>query len=88
MATTNFTVKNGLTVGTVEVANSTGGINAAAITAGTGVTTNATGIHIGQAVGTGDSVTFNNVDVDGDLRDATNRVFKVYNQSGTVVWGD
>jgi len=65
------------------VANSTG----AFVVAGTGVTVNSTGVHIGQSVGTGDDVTFNNVDVDGDLRDGSNRVFKVYNSSGTVVWG-
>ena len=40
-----------------------------------------------KTMGTWDMVTFDNVDVDGDLRDSSNRVFKVYNASGTVVWG-
>ena len=65
------------------VANSTG----VWVKAGTGTTVNSTGVHIGQSVGTSDDVTFDNVDVDGDLRDSSNRVFKVYNASGTVVWG-
>ena len=58
-----------------------------AVVGNTGVTSNSTGVHIGQAVATTDNVTFNNVDVDGDLRDGSNRVLKVYDSSGTLVWG-
>ena len=58
-----------------------------AVTGGTGVTSNATGVHIGQDVGTTSSVTFDDVDVDGDLRDGSNRVFKVYDSTGTLIWG-
>lgn len=77
-----LTAGNGLTGG--------GDISASrtfAVTGGTGVTSNSTGVHIGQAVATTDNVTFNNVDVDGDLRDGSDRVLKVYDSSGTLVWG-
>lgn len=81
----NITTTRTLTVGAGNgiSTNST----AVAVVGGTGVTSNSTGVHIGQAVATNSNVTFNNVDVDGDLRDGSNRVFKVYNAAGTVVWG-
>ena len=87
MSSQNFRVKNGLEVGSVEIANSSGVVNAAAITAGTGVTTNATGIHIGQAVATTSNVTFNTV-TSTDLKDSSNRTLKIYDTDGsTVLWG-
>jgi hypothetical protein len=77
-----LTAGNGLTGGGTIAASRT-----FAVTGGTGVTSNATGVHIGQDVATTSSVTFDDVDVDGDLRDGSNRVFKVYDSSGTLVWG-
>ena len=58
----------------------------------TGVTSNSTGVHIGQAVGTADNVTFNDVTVSANaiissLQDSSNRVLKIYNSSGSVIWG-
>ena len=81
-STVTLTAGNGLTGGGTIAAS-----RSFAVTGGTGVTSNATGVHIGQDVGTASSVTFDDVDVDGDLRDGSNRVFKVYDSSGTLVWG-
>jgi hypothetical protein len=77
-----LTAGNGLTGGGTIAASRT-----FSVVGGTGVTSNATGIHIGQSVATTANVTFSSVDVDGDLRDGSNRVLKVYNSAGTLVWG-
>jgi hypothetical protein len=82
-----LTAGNGLTGG--------GDITASrsfAVVGGTGVTSNGSGIHIGQSVGTSDSVTFNDVTVSANavissLQDSSNRVLKIYNSSGSLVWG-
>ena len=63
-----------------------------AVTGGTGVTSNSTGVHIGQSVSTSDNVTFNDVTVSANaiissLQDSSNRVLKVYNSSGSLIWG-
>lgn len=83
----SITAGNGLTGGGTIAATRT-------ITAvgGTGVTSNSTGLHIGQAVGTTDDVTFNDVTVSanaviGSLQDSSNRVLKIYNSSGSLIWG-
>lgn len=66
------------------------------VVAGTGVTSNTTGVHIGQAVGTGSSVTFANVVTTAatlttakvtTLQDSSSRTLKIYDSSGTLVWG-
>ena len=82
-----LTAGNGLTGG--------GDITASrnfAVTGGTGVTSNSTGVHIGQAVGVSDNVTFNDVTVSANavissLQDSSNRVLKIYNSSGSIIWG-
>ena len=55
--------------------------------AGTGVSVNSTAVSIGQPVSTTSDVTFNHVDVDGDLRDGSDRVLKIYDSAGALVWG-
>jgi hypothetical protein len=83
----SITAGNGLTGG--------GNITATrniAVTGGTGVTSNSTGVHIGQSVGTTDNVTFNDVTISANaiissLQDSSNRVLKVYNSSGSLIWG-
>ena len=75
----------------------TGGGNIAAsrsfaVVGGTGVTSNSTGVHIGQDVATGASVSFNDITIAAnavieDLYDSSNRLFKVYDSGGSVVWG-
>ncbi len=80
--TVSITAGNGLTGGGTIAAT-----RSLAVGAGTGVTVNSTAVSIGQAVATTSDVTFNNVDVDGDLRDGSNRVLKVYDSAGALVWG-
>jgi hypothetical protein len=63
-----------------------------AVVGGTGVTSNSTGVHIGQDVATGASVSFNDITIAAnavieDLYDSSNRLFKVYDSGGSVVWG-
>ena len=63
-----------------------------AVVGGTGVTSNSTGVHIGQDVATGASVTFNDITIAAnavieDLYDGSNRLLKVYDSGGSVVWG-
>ena len=75
----------------------TGGGNIAAsrsfaVVGGTGVTSNSTGVHIGQDVATGASVQFNDITIAAnavieDLYDSSNRLLKVYDSGGSVVWG-
>ena len=75
----------------------TGGGNIAAsrsfaVVGGTGVTSNSTGVHIGQDVATGASVSFNDITIAAnavieDLYDSSNRLLKVYDSGGSVVWG-
>jgi len=75
----------------------TGGGNIAAsrsfaVVGGTGVTSNSSGVHIGQDVATGASVSFNDITIAAnavieDLYDSSNRLFKVYDSGGSVVWG-
>ena len=83
----SITAGNGLTGGGDITAS-----RSIAVTGGTGVTSNSTGVHIGQAVGTTDNVTFNDVTVSANamissLQDSSNRVLKIYNSSGSVIWG-
>jgi len=83
----SITAGNGLTGGGDITAS-----RSIAVTGGTGVTSNSTGVHIGQAVGTADNVTFNDVTVSANaiissLQDSSNRVLKIYNSSGSVIWG-
>lgn len=69
------------------VANSTGLF----INTQTGITANASGLFIGQDVATTADVTFNKVTASNtaitELRDSSNRVFKVYDNAGNIVWG-
>ncbi|MGY8867356.1 MAG: hypothetical protein ACKVJK_17295 [Methylophagaceae bacterium] len=62
-----------------------------AVTGGTGVTSNSTGVHIGQSVGTSDNVTFAQGTLTTgkitSLTDSSDRVLKVYNSSGSLIWG-
>lgn len=82
-----LTAGNGLTGG--------GDISASrsfAVVGGTGVTSNSTGVHIGQDVATGASVSFNDITIAAnavieDLYDSSNRLLKVYDSGGSVVWG-
>jgi hypothetical protein len=83
----SITAGNGLTGGG-DITTS----RSIAVTGGTGVTSNSTGVHIGQAVSTTDNVTFNQVTVSSNaiissLQDSSNRVLKIYNSSGSVIWG-
>ena len=82
----SITAGNGLTGG--------GNITATrsiAVTGGTGVTSNSTGVHIGQSVGTSDNVTFAQGTLTTgkitSLTDSSDRVLKVYNSSGSLIWG-
>lgn len=83
----SITAGNGLTGGG-DITSS----RAIAVTGGTGVTSNSTGVHIGQPVGTTAQVTFDSVTVSANaiissLQDSSNRVLKIYNSSGSVIWG-
>ena len=83
----SITAGNGLTGGGNITATRT-----LSVVGGTGVTSNSTGVHIGQSVGTSDSVTFASMTASANaiianLYDSSNRVLKVYNDTGTVVWG-
>jgi hypothetical protein len=83
----SITAGNGLTGGG-DITTS----RSIAVTGGTGVTSNSTGVHIGQPVGTTAQVTFDAVTVSANaiissLQDSSNRVLKIYNSSGSVIWG-
>ena len=81
MSGLNINAQNGLT------ANSTGLF----INSNTGITANSSGLFIGQDVATTADVTFNKITASNtaitELRDSSNRVFKVYDNAGNVVWG-
>jgi len=83
----SITAGNGLTGGgSIEQTRTLSAVG------GTGVTSNSSGIHIGQDVSTTASVTFADLTVTAnavisDLYDSSNRVLKIYNSTGTVVWG-
>jgi hypothetical protein len=57
----------------------------------TGLSANSSGLFIGQDVGTTANVQFTKITATNtaitDLRDSSNRVFKVYDDAGNVVWG-